>query len=97
MVAAVIEDHAEIHYGKSSQIAARRRFHNSFFYRWNVVPGDGATEDVIHKFKILAALQRFHFDLAVAVLAVTAALLFVATLHVGLAANGFTIRNFRRL
>ena len=40
--------------------------------------------------------QRLHFDFAVAVLAVAAGLLLVASLDVGFAANGFAIRNLGR-
>ena len=44
-----------------------------------------------------AARQRLHANPAVAELAVAAGLLLVAALHVGLSANGFAIRNFRRV
>src|ERR1700744_5982820 len=95
MVAAVIEDHAEIHYRIAGQIAALCRFNDSLFHGRNVVLGNGATENVINKLTLLAALQRLHFDFAVAILAVAAALLFVASLYVCLATNGFTVRNLR--
>src|SRR6476646_7767803 len=97
MIAPVIEDYAEINYGESRQEATRSRLNNSLFHGGNIVLGDGAAEDVIHELKILSALQRFHLDLAVAILALPAALLLVATLYVSASTDGFAIRNFRRL
>ena len=44
-----------------------------------------------------AARQRLHADPAIAELAVAAGLLLVPALHVGLAANGFAIRNLGRV
>src|SRR6185437_16578311 len=70
---------------------------DAFFYGRNKVLGNGAAENVIHELKALAALHGFHLDFAVAVLAVAAALLLVATLDVSLATNGFTVGDFGSL
>src|SRR5712692_4265946 len=94
MIAAVIKDHAEIDNREPRQEATGRSLDNSLFDCRNVVLGDGAAKDVIHEFKILAALQWLHLDLTVAILAVTAALLFVAALHVGATTYRLTIRDF---
>ena len=56
-----------------------------------------AAENFVGEFELSAARQRLHADPAVAELAVAAGLLLVAALHVGLAANGLAIGNFRRV
>src|SRR6185437_10775386 len=94
VIAAVVEDHAEIDDRVACEEPALSSLDNAFFYGRNEVLGNGAAENVIHELKALAALHGFHLDFAVAVLAVAAALLLVATLDVSLAANGFTVRDF---
>ena len=97
VIRAVVEDHAEIDHREAGEIAARGRFDNSLLDRGNVVLGNRAAEDLVDELEVAAARQRFHLDLAVAELAVAAALLLVASLHVGLAANGLAIRHLGRL
>ena len=46
---------------------------------------------------LAAARQRLHANPAIAELAVAAGLLLVPALYLGLATNGFAIRNFRRV
>src|SRR6185312_1242235 len=96
VVAAVVEDHAEIDDRIACEEPALSSLDNAFFYGRNEVLGNGAAENVIHELKALAALHGFHLDFAVAVLAVAAALLLVATLDVSLAANGFAVRDLGR-
>src|SRR5205807_8850994 len=93
MVAAVVEDYAEIHHRIPGKVAAGCRFNNALFHGRNVVLGNGSAKDVIHKLKVLAALQRLHLDLAVAILSVAAALLLVPSLDIGLAPDGFAVRD----
>ena len=59
--------------------------------------GIDAAEDFVDELEVSAVGQRFHLDLAIAELTVSARLLLVATLHVGLAANGLAIRHLWRL
>src|SRR5260370_24322191 len=96
VVDAVVEVLTKIDHGEAGKVSPGRGFDDSLFHRRNEVLGNGAAENMVHKFKLFSALQRFHLDLAIAVLAVSAALLFVTTLNIGLAANGLTIRNLRR-
>src|SRR5437870_10714316 len=97
MVRAVVKDDSEIHDREPSQISASRGLFDSLFYGGNVVLRNRAAENVVNEFKLRAARQWLHFDLAIAVLAVASSLFFVAALHVGFAANGFTIWHFWRL
>ena len=83
--------------GKSGQIAFFRGLDDSLFDRGNEVPRNGAAEDFVFEFELSAARQRLHANPAIAELAVAAGLLLVAALHVGLAANGFAIRNLGRV
>ena len=62
----------------------------------NIVLRNRAAENVVHKLELAASRQRLHLDLAVAVLAVAAGLLLVASLHVGLAANGLAVGHLGR-
>src|SRR5262245_23625294 len=70
---------------------------NTFFNRWNEIPRNGAAEDFIPEFEVSASWQRFHLDLAIAVLPVTAALLLVLPLYVGLPFDGFAVRYLGRM
>ena len=93
VIGAVVEDDPEIDYGKTGEVAASGGVFDSFFYCGDEVLGDGAAEDVVDEFEFSAAGQRLHLDFAIAVLAVSAGLFFVASLDVGFAANGFAIGN----
>ena len=96
MIRAVVEDDLEVDNGISGKEAALRGFDNALFDGGNVVPGNRAAEDFVDELEVSAARQRLHLDLAVAELAVAAALLLVAALHVGAPANRLAIGNFRR-
>ena len=96
MVGTVVEDNSEIDYRISRQVTASSGVLDSLFYRRNVVLGDCPAENVVHEFKLCAARQWFHLDLAVAELSVTAGLLLVTALHVGAPTNGLAIRHLRR-
>ena len=97
VVRAVIKDHAEIDGRKSRKHSLLPRFLNSFFDGGNEVSRNRAAENFVHEFEIAAARQRLHPDLAIAILAVTAALFLVFALNVGFALDRFAIRNFRRM
>ena len=99
VVGAVVEDCAKVHHRIAGEVAPGGGVFDSLFDGGNKVAWDGAAEDVVDEleFNFGVARQRFHLDLAVAVLAVAAGLLFVASLNVGLAAYGFAIRHLRRL
>ena len=97
MIRTVIQDNSEINDRKSSQISPRRSVFNAFLNRWNIVLRNRAAENIVHELELGPARQRFHLDFAIAVLAMTAGLFFVASLHVGFAANGLAIRHLRRL
>src|SRR5262249_36919514 len=97
VVAAVVESDLKIHHGISGEIAARRGFDDPLFDSGNEVLGNGASEDIVDELKLLAALERLHLDLAVAVLAMAAGLLLVASLYVGSSADSFPIRHLWRL
>src|SRR5437016_3924706 len=97
MIAAVIKDDAEIDDREPCEESALGRFHDALLDSGNVVARDGAAENVIHELELTAARQRFHLDLAVAVLAVSAGLLLVAALHIRFAADGLAIWHLGRL
>src|SRR5260370_10776430 len=97
MVWSVVQDHAEIDHGKAGEISAARGILNSLLDRGNVVFRDRSAEDVVDEFELPTARQRFNFNLAVAILAVSASLLLVPSLHVSFAANSLAIGNFWRL
>src|SRR6202451_1651299 len=78
-------------------MSARCGIFNSLLYRRNVVLGNRAAKNIVDEFELAAAHQRLHLDLAIAVLTVSAGLLLMPALHVGLTANRFAIRNFWRL
>src|SRR5215471_21273255 len=97
VIRTVVEHDLEVHHRISGQITARGGVFDSLLDRGNKVPGNGSAKDVVDELELAAAWQRFHFDLAVAVLAVAAGLLLVAPLHVGLTANRLAVGNLRRL
>src|ERR1700694_4813171 len=96
MIRAVIQNDFEIHHRKSGKIPSRGRVLDALLHRGYEVLGNGATENVVHKLEFSAARQRLHLDLAIAVLTVSASLFLVASLHVGLAADGLPVRHLRR-
>src|SRR5208337_846558 len=93
VIRAVVEDYSEIHYRKSCEVTASSGILDSFFYRRNEVSWNRAAKNVVDELELPATRQRLHFDFAIAVLAVPAGLLLVASLHVGLAPDGFAIRD----
>ena len=97
VIRAVVDRALEIHHRESGQKAVRGRFHDSLFNGGNEIARDGAAENFVGELEFPAARQRLHANPAIAELAVAAGLLLVAALHVGLAANGFAIRNLRRV
>src|SRR6185437_8054006 len=97
MERSVINGHTEIHHGITGQKAALRRFANSFFNGGNVVAGYRAAKNIVHKFESTATRQRLNADLAISELAMSAGLLFMTAMSFGARANGFSIRNLRRL
>ena len=97
MIRTVVEHNSEINHRKSGQITAGGCVFDSLFNGRNIVPGNRPAENVIDEFELRSARQRLNFDLAIAVLTMAASLLFVSSLHVSPAANGFAIRDFRGL
>src|SRR5204863_6417218 len=97
VVFAVVENGTEIRDREPSEIAARRGNANSLLDGRNPVCRDGAAENVVDEFDALAALDGLHLDAAHTELPVPAGLLLVLAFGVGLSADGFAIRNFRRL
>ena len=97
MIRAVVDGDFEIDHRKAGQKAVGGGFHDSFFDGGNEIARNRAAEDFVGEFELPAARQRLHANPAIAELAVAAGLLLVAALHVGPAANGFAIRNFRRV
>src|SRR5206468_12136206 len=55
MILAVVEDRAEVHYGKSRQVAAGSGIADAFLDRRNPVLGDGAAKYIVDKLHTLAA------------------------------------------
>src|SRR5579884_1864687 len=72
VILAIVEDGAEVHDGKSGEIAAGGRFANAFFDRGNPVLRNGAAEDIVDELDAFAALDRLHLDAAHTELAVAA-------------------------
>ncbi len=97
MVGTVIEHHTKIDDRESGEIAARGGVADSFFHGRNVILRNRAAKNIVDELELAAARQRFHPDLAVAVLPVATGLFFVTSLHVGLPADRLAIRNLGRL
>src|SRR5215471_18154781 len=96
VIRTVVEHDLEVHHRISGQITTRGGVFDSLLDRGNKVPGNRAAKDVVDELELAAAGQRFHLDLAVAVLPVATGLLLVAPLHVGASTNGFAIWHLRR-
>src|SRR5438309_8109807 len=97
MILAVVEDRAEVDYGKSRQVAAGSGIADALLDGWNPVLGNGAAKHIVDELHALTALDGLHLDPAHAKLTVAAGLFLVLAFDVGFAANGFAVRNFRRL
>src|SRR5215218_4990877 len=97
MIRAVVENYAEVDCWKSREHSLVPCLLNAFLDRGNVISGNGASKNFVHEFEVAAARQRFHANLAIAILTVTAALLFVFALNVCFSLDRFTIRNFGRM
>ncbi len=97
VIAAVVDGDLEVDDGVAGEVAAGGGLDDAFFDGGNEVAGDGAAEDFVGEFEAAAARQGLHADFAVAELAVTAGLLFVAAVRFGLAADGFEVGNLGRL
>src|SRR5205814_8635612 len=93
----VIDNPFKAHLRISVQITAQGSIFNSLFHHMNKVSRNGAAENVVHELEFRASRQRFHFNLAVAILTMAASLLLVTALNVGASANGLAIRNLGRL
>ena len=96
MIGPVIKGYFEIDGGESGQHSFCAGFDDSFFDGGNILSGNNAADDRIHKFKTPASRQRLNLYPTVTELTVAARLFFMSTLHAGLAFNGFAVRNFRR-
>ena len=97
MIGAVVDGAFEISHGIASQKALFGGFDDAFFNGRYEVARNGAAEDFVGELEFFAAREWFHADPAIAELAVTAGLFLVAALHTGGAADGFAVRNFRRV
>src|SRR5208283_1644710 len=93
VVGTVVEDGAEVHYGIAREKATGSGVLDSFFDGGYEVARDGAAKNIVDELELNfgIARQRFHLDFAIAVLAVATGLLLVASLDVGLTANGFAV------
>ena len=96
MITAVEDRHLEVHNRITRQIAARRRLDDALLNRRNKLPWNRAAEHFVGELETTAARRRLHPDLAVAELAVSATLLFVASMSFGAATNALAIRHLRR-
>ena len=96
MIAAIVDDGFEIDHRVAGEVTADGRLDNALLDGRDEVAGDGAAKDFAGKLEAAAAGERLHADFAVAELAVAAALLFVASVSLGLAADGFAIGDLGR-
>src|SRR5712664_144085 len=96
VILAVVEDGAEVHDGESRQEAPGSGIPDALLDGGNPVLRDGAAKDIVDELDALAALDRLHLDAAYAELAVATGLLLVLAFDVGLAADGFAVRNLGR-
>jgi len=94
VIGAVVDGGFEIGDGIAGEEALGGGFNDAFFNSGDEIARDCAAENFVGELELLAARQRLHSDPAIAELAVTAGLFFVAALHAGGAANGFAIGNF---
>src|SRR4030042_3352652 len=94
MIGAVIECCPKINAGKPRQNPSYARLDDPFFYRRDVFPGNGTSDNSIHEFKSTTSRERFELDPAVAELAVTAGLLFMPSLDSDFLFDCFFLRNF---
>src|SRR5207245_10105340 len=65
--------------------------------RWDVLPGNRASEHLVDELELAAARKRLDLDLAVGELSVSAGLLLVPSMRIGRPRDRFPIRNFRRM
>src|SRR6185437_6092029 len=97
MVAAVEERDLEVDHRIARQISASGRLMDSLLDRRDVLPWDRPAKDIVHKDNAAAPRQRFHTDLAVAKLAMSASLLLMTALRLGMPADGLAIGHLRGL
>ena len=97
MIRTVEDGHLKVDYRIAGEEAGGGCFKDAFLDRWNEVLRNGSAEDFIGELEFRAARKRLHADPAIAELAVAAGLFLVTALDLGLAADGFPIRNFRRV
>ena len=98
MVLAVVELDLEVHHGDSRPGSPlHARLLDALLHRGDVVPGDGAAEDVVHELEVAAARQRLHPDLAVAELAAAAGLLLVPAVALGRGLDRLPVGDLRLL
>src|ERR1019366_8322675 len=88
VVGAVVQNDPEVNHREASEKAALCGLDNALLDGGDIVLGNRAAEDLIDELEVAAARHGLHLDLAIAKLAVSATLFFVAALHIGLATDG---------
>ena len=91
VITAVVDGGLEVDHRVAGEIAAGGRLDDALFDGGDEVAGDRAAEDFVAELEAAAAGHGLHANLAVAELAVAAGLLLVASLRLGLGADGFAI------
>src|SRR5579864_726253 len=97
MVRAVVEYYTEIDHGVSGQEAVLGGLEYPLFNCRDIVLGNRTAENLVDELELGTAREGLHADPAVTELAVAAGLLFMTSLDIGFAADGFPIRDFGRL
>src|SRR5258708_15823309 len=93
----MLQTHAEVDDGIACQEAFDPRVLNALLDRRNVLPGDGASEDLVDELEVTPARERLHGDLAVGELSVTARLLLVTPVGLGQLGDRLAVRHLRRM
>src|SRR5439155_23359012 len=83
----------KINYLVPGPIASCSRFEDSLFNSRNIILRDRTTKNFVYKFEFAATGQRLHLNFAISILSMSAGLLLVFTLNLGLPADGFSVRN----
>ena len=97
VVGTVQQGDLEIHHRVAGQIAALGRLDDAFLDGRDVLPRDGAAEDLVLELEAAAARQGLHGDDAIAELAVAAGLLLVPPLDLRLGGDRFSVGDLGRL
>ncbi len=93
VIAAVVDNGAEIHHGIPGQIAAGSGLLDALLDRGNKLPWNHPAKDVVHKLEAAASRKRFYAELAVAELPMSPGLLLVSSMARGLRPHRLPVGN----